>query len=695
MAAARIVNQHPTDADILLRVSTTGQADDTRFSLPTQESACRAFADTHGWNVHSIQQDAITGETIYRPGFQAVLDDLAAGRVGRVIVYDVDRAGRDTYVGATLLHACKEAGATLHIEQMPDLELGGTGPAASYAEAMFFWRLTQAAQELAGIRERTARGRAARVASGKPNVAAVPLFGYQYVRDGRGKVTGFREHPIYGEVVRRIFREVAAGVTLADVCRGLERDGIPTRSQVARELAEAEGRPVARYPESPHWRKQAIAELVQHPAYSGEPAANRRRTVITHDRDPETGQVRARYHHSATPKDEQVALSTDMWPPLVDARLAAQARARLQANQEESARRLAAVNKEATLLRGGYVYCFTCGRPMTIKRYSARIREQRNGSNGETAGQYAYFCQHLSNAPGHLRADHCGQSISAVPLDGEVWEHVLRLSDEDEDVIETAMREWRKRLTSREASERAALRNAKHLLEMARRDEANKRRTLHGETDEHYAAQLRVDWKAAVDVREQAEARLADLEEQLARDPAQRAYADMLAWARDWRHRLSPDTPYAERRQALQILGLRVFVYPAEHSGRAGLAAQGMAGGEPRHFVVVVGWPQGVRQAIPGTVNPLAPEWEESGYPGAYLAEYFPGLEILDEAAADHHGMYSEVARLVPADVPAQELLSPIEDVGTRLGQLSPSDNSNENPEESGAGDVPFTSGIS
>src|SRR5690242_20228462 len=158
MAAARIVNQHPNDADILLRVSTTGQADSDRFSLPTQESACCAFAVTRGWNVHRIQQDAISGETIYRPGFQVVLDDLAAGRVGRVIVYDVDRAGRDTYVGATLLHACKEAGATLHIQQMPDLELATGTPTANMGEMMFFMRLTQAQQELASLRERTQRG---------------------------------------------------------------------------------------------------------------------------------------------------------------------------------------------------------------------------------------------------------------------------------------------------------------------------------------------------------------------------------------------------------------------------------------------------------------------------------------------------------------------------------------------------------
>lgn len=256
MPAHRASNHHPNDADILLRVSTTGQAEDTRFSLPTQESACRAFAAARGWNIHSIQQDAITGETIYRPSFQAVLDDLAAGRIGRVIVYDVDRAGRDTYVGATLLHACKEARATLHIQQMPDLELATGTPTANMGEMMFFMRLTQAAQELASIRERTQRGRRARAESGKPIPAAAPLFGYEFTFDARGKISGYAPHPVYAPVVQRIFRDVADGILLTHICEALNREGIPTRAQVGQEYALAHGRGGAqRRRVGTHWQR--------------------------------------------------------------------------------------------------------------------------------------------------------------------------------------------------------------------------------------------------------------------------------------------------------------------------------------------------------------------------------------------------------------------------------------------------------
>jgi resolvase-like protein len=61
-------NPHPDRADILLRVSSQHQAGDDRFSLPTQEAACREFAAARGWNIHAIHQDDITGTTILRGG---------------------------------------------------------------------------------------------------------------------------------------------------------------------------------------------------------------------------------------------------------------------------------------------------------------------------------------------------------------------------------------------------------------------------------------------------------------------------------------------------------------------------------------------------------------------------------------------------------------------------------------------------
>lgn len=258
---------------------------------------------------------------------------------------------------------------------------------------------------------------------------------------------------------------------------------------------------------------------------------------------------------------------------------------------------------------------------MTVQRTSHPRRR-------EGKPYWEYRCKRGTVADGTAgRRAVCHQTVTAASLDADVWAHVLRLADADEEVIQAAMASWEARVSARRAREAAQLRTAEHVLDMASRDEANARRTLTAETDERYAARLRVDWKAAVQALEKAEAQLATLQERFAHDPAAEAYADVTAWAREWRHHLTTEATYAEKRQALHRLGLRIFVAPtdpdAAHPKR------------DRHFIVVLGWPQGVKQAVPWTVNPLVPGGCE-----AYLAQYYPGLE--DDR--------SEVAHLVPAE---------------------------------------------
>jgi hypothetical protein len=129
-------------------------------------------------------------------------------------------------------------------------------------------------------------------------------------------------------------------------------------------MRRAMGVPGSRRHIATKWTRGAISNLIWHLAYSGGPAANRYQTAREHVLDTLTGQPRKHTRQRLRRPDgaDVVPLSTEVWPPLVSAELAVAARARLAANQEESARNLAHGELEATLLRGGYVYCYACGR---------------------------------------------------------------------------------------------------------------------------------------------------------------------------------------------------------------------------------------------------------------------------------------------------------------------------------------------
>src|SRR5262249_16372920 len=119
-------------------------------------------------------------------------------------------------------------------------------------ELIRFVRGYAAKIEHAKIRERTMRGRIARIASGKPPVGPRPPYGYQWRddRDSDGKPIklALAEHPETGWVVRRIFAEIAAGSSARAVARRLTADGVPTptgRSRV--------------------WGQTTVASILRHP----------------------------------------------------------------------------------------------------------------------------------------------------------------------------------------------------------------------------------------------------------------------------------------------------------------------------------------------------------------------------------------------------------------------------------------------
>ena len=84
------------------------------------------------------------------------------------------------------------------------------------------------------IKERTMRGRRARIQTGKPPVGVRPPYGYRWVEepgpDGKPVKVRLEEHPETAPVVRRIFAEIAAGSSArpvaqaADCRRGADTD---------------------------------------------------------------------------------------------------------------------------------------------------------------------------------------------------------------------------------------------------------------------------------------------------------------------------------------------------------------------------------------------------------------------------------------------------------------------------------------
>lgn len=64
-------------------------------SLTVQEDRLRAYADSQGWTIVEVYEDAgISGGSIERPALQRMLDDATKGLFDCILVYKLDRLSR-------------------------------------------------------------------------------------------------------------------------------------------------------------------------------------------------------------------------------------------------------------------------------------------------------------------------------------------------------------------------------------------------------------------------------------------------------------------------------------------------------------------------------------------------------------------------------------------------------------------------
>lgn len=186
-------------------------------SIEDQFRICREFARKQGWTITKEFSDhAISGATLMRPGFQAMMGEALRAKVDVVMAESLDRFSRDQEDTAGLFKRLTFAGVsivTLAEGDITFLHIGLKGT----MNAMFL-------KELA---DKTRRGLRGRVELGKAGGGV--SFGYRIVRTFKDGVvsTGEREVvPQEAEVIRRIFKDYAAGVSPKQIAKDLNREGL-------------------------------------------------------------------------------------------------------------------------------------------------------------------------------------------------------------------------------------------------------------------------------------------------------------------------------------------------------------------------------------------------------------------------------------------------------------------------------------
>ncbi|MCT7374727.1 recombinase family protein [Chelativorans salis] len=325
-------------------------------SIVDQFRLCEEYAAREGWTIVERYSDAaISGSSmILRPEIQELITSAQRGQFDIVLAEALDRLSRDQEDIAGLFKRLRFAGVkivTLSEGTVDELHVGLKG--------------TMNALFLRDLAAKIRRGQSGRVLNGY--AAGGLSYGYRVVKklDERGEpIRGLREvDEDQAQIVQRIFREFASGMSSRAIVAGLNRDGIPS-------------------PFGGEWNASTINGnlkrrngFLYNEAYIGLLVFNR----VKMFKDPETGR---RISRPNPPEKWQVVEASHL--RIVDDELwnAVHARKKLYGGAKLHHRR------RPKHLFSGLVRCGCCGAPYTVKskdQLSCSARRQKGTcDNGRT-----------------------------------------------------------------------------------------------------------------------------------------------------------------------------------------------------------------------------------------------------------------------------------------------------------------------
>jgi site-specific DNA recombinase len=388
---------------IYARVSGEQQAKDDTIASQLEAVTRRVASDALECEPElCFLDDGYSGDILARPGLERLRDQAAAGVIDRLYVLDPDRFSRKYAYQVLILEELTRCGVEVVFLCNPP----GRGPEENLLRQV---QGMIAEYERAKIMERCRRGKQYAARRGSVNVLSGAPYGYRYV--GKHEGGGEARYQVVVEearVVRKIFEWVGQErCSIGEVCRRLQRDGIPTRTGKSA------------------WDRSVVWMILKNPAYKGTAAFGKTRSGALKPQRlrPQRGrpeQPRRPVSRVDTSSQDQIFIDV---PGLVSEELFGAVQAQLEENRQRRRDR----PRGGRYLLQGLVVCMRCGYGCYGKPVS------RASAKGKVP--YAYYRCTGSDAYRFGGQRLCwNKQVRTDVLDAAVWEDVRHLLSEPQRV---------------------------------------------------------------------------------------------------------------------------------------------------------------------------------------------------------------------------------------------------------------------
>ena len=339
----RQTNQQPITA-LYPRLSHEDELQGESNSISNQKRILETYAKQNGFsNLRWYTDDGYSGANFQRPGFQAMLADIEAGKVGTVIVKDMSRLGRNyLQVGMyTEMIFPQKNVRFIAINDGVD-SAQGENDFAPLRNIFNEWLVRDTSKKIKAVKR-------SKGMSGKP-ITSKPVYGYLMDED-----ENFIIDEEAAPVVRQIYSLCLAGNGPTKIARMLTEQQIPTPGTLEYRRTGSTRRYHPGY--ECKWATNTVAHILENREYTG--------CLVNF----KTDKVSYKLKHSVENPPEKQVIFENHHEPIID-------RETWERVQELRKQRKRPNRYDEVGLFSGILFCADCGSVMYQQRYQTDKRRQ-------------------------------------------------------------------------------------------------------------------------------------------------------------------------------------------------------------------------------------------------------------------------------------------------------------------------------